>query len=148
VQRPVTEIYRIWRNLSNLPVFMDHLLSVTEIDDSRSIWVARLPGGLVAKWDGLIVDDQEDELIAWSTLEGSGVDHAGLVRFTDDGMGNTLISLVMQYDPPGDKLGVLVSRLCGFDPQSQIDRDLKRFKAIMELGSAKYRSTEKMFELI
>lgn len=137
VARPAAELYRIWRNLSNLPVFMDHLLSVTEVDDERSIWVSKLPGGLVAKWDSVIINDVENELIAWSTLEGSGVDNAGSVRFRDEGFGNTRITVVFRYTPPADRLGAFIGQIFGVDPQRQIDRDLRHFKDIMELGSEK-----------
>lgn len=134
IHRPRQELYRIWRNLSNLPVFMDHLISVNEIDDNRSLWVARAPGGTVIKWDATIVNDIENELIAWNTMEGSGVDHAGSVRFKEMEDGATRVTIVMRYDPPGDSLGVVIARVFGSDPQTQIDRDLKQFKAIMELG--------------
>jgi uncharacterized membrane protein len=137
VARPASELYRIWRNLSNLPVFMDHLLSVTEVDDERSIWVAKLPGGMVAKWDAVIINDVENELIAWSTLEGSGVDSAGSVRFRDEGYGNTRITVILRYDPPADRLGALIGKFLGLDPQKQIERDLRHFKDIMELGNEK-----------
>lgn len=136
VARGREEIYRIWRNLSNLPVFMDHLLSVHEIDDRRSLWVARAPAGMVVKWDAKIVNDVENELIAWNTIEGSGVDHAGTVRFRDGSHpGTTRIQVNFRYDPPADMVGVWVARVFRNDPKSQIEKDLLRFKAIMELGS-------------
>jgi uncharacterized membrane protein len=135
VARPRAEIYRIWRNLENLPVFMEHLLSVHEIDDKRSLWVARAPVGMVVKWDAEIVNDRENELIAWQTLEGSGVDNAGSVHF-EDTEGGTRIRVVLRYDPPADLLGAWFARLVNSDPQTQIEKDLLRFKAIMELGGA------------
>ncbi|HSI71984.1 MAG TPA: SRPBCC family protein [Fimbriimonas sp.] len=135
VERPREELYRIWRNLENLPVFMEHLLSVHEIDDKRSLWVARAPAGMVVKWDAEIVNDKENELIAWQTLEGSGVDNAGSVHFEETSEG-TLIRVVLRYDPPGDLVGAWFAKLLQSDPQHQIDKDLRRFKAIMELGSA------------
>jgi uncharacterized membrane protein len=135
VSRPRDEIYRIRRNLRNLPVFMDHLASVHEIDDNRSIWVARAPAGMVVKWEAKIVEDVEDELIAWTTLEGSGVDHTGSVRFTEEGPGTTRIRIALRYDPPADRLGVWIARIFQNDPQRQIDSDLQRFKSIMEIGA-------------
>src|SRR5437763_1738678 len=40
VDRPAADLYAFWKQLENLPTFMDHLQSVTRIDDTRSHWVA------------------------------------------------------------------------------------------------------------
>jgi uncharacterized membrane protein len=136
VRRPREELYRIWRNLENLPVFMDHLVNVVELDDEHSRWVARAPAGMVITWDAHIVNDIENELIAWETLEGSGVDNAGSVHFEDEADGSTRIRVVLRYDPPADLFGAFVARIFGNDPQKQIESDLQRFKRIMEVGSA------------
>ena len=143
IDKPRDEIYRIWRNFENLPVFMDHLISVHEIDDTRSLWVAKAPAGMVIKWDCKVINDVENELIAWTTLEGSGVDHAGTVRFDEAGPGKTRLHVVFRYDPPADMLGVWIAKLFQNDPQSQTDRDLQQFKAIMELGSKPRASKSK-----
>lgn len=143
VNRPREEVYRIWRNLNNLPIFMDHIANVHEIDDIRSIWVARAPGGMVVKWDASIINDVENELIAWTTLEGSGVDHAGSVRFSDEEGGGTRIQVVLRYAPPADLLGSWIAQVFRSDPQRQIDRDLQHFKAIMEIGGAPHRRKPK-----
>lgn len=135
VDRPSQELYRIWRNLSNLPVFMDHLISVNEINDERSLWVARAPAGTVIKWDAQIINDIENHLIAFVTLEGSGVDMGGSVRFTELSPSSTRITVVFRYDPPADMLGVWIAKAFQIDPQTQIEKDLRRFKAIMELGN-------------
>src|SRR5256885_6827701 len=39
VARPAEELYRLWRDFSNLPRFMQHLESVDTIDSMRSHWV-------------------------------------------------------------------------------------------------------------
>jgi uncharacterized membrane protein len=135
VKRDRQELYRIWRNFENLPVFMDHLVKVTELDDCRSRWVARAPAGMVITWDAVVINDVENELIAWETLEGSGVDSAGSVHFEDEADGSTRIRVVFRYDPPADMLGVLLAKVFRSDPQRQIEADLVRFKRIMEVGS-------------
>ncbi|HVT10931.1 MAG TPA: SRPBCC family protein [Fimbriimonadaceae bacterium] len=137
VRRPREELYRIWRNFENLPVFMDHVIKVVELNDYESRWVARAPAGMVITWDAIIINDVEDEMIAWETLEGSGVDHAGSVHFSDEPDGATRIRVVFRYDPPTDLFGAFIGRVFGSDPQRQIDRELRRFKRIMEVGSAK-----------
>ena len=136
VNRPREELYRIWRNLENLPVFMENLVSVHEVDDKRSIWVAKAPAGTVIKWDAEIINDIENELIAWQTIEGSGVDTAGTIKFEPVGDDSTRIHVVLRYDPPGDQLGIMVAKAFGRDPQREIEADLDRFKAIMEVGGA------------
>ena len=135
VDRPREELYRIWRNVENLPVFMDHLVNVVELNDLDSRWVAKAPAGMVITWDARIINDIENELIAWETLEGSGVDNAGSVHFEDEEGGGTRIRVVLLYDPPADLFGAFLAKVFHNDPQTQIERDLKRFKRIMEVGS-------------
>lgn len=134
VDKPREELYRIWRNLENLPVFMDHLVNVVELNDVESRWVAKAPAGMIITWDARIINDVENELIAWESLEGSGVDNAGSVHFEDDGDG-TRIRVIFRYDPPADLFGAFIARMFGSDPQKQVERDLLRFKRIMEVGS-------------
>jgi uncharacterized membrane protein len=135
VRRPREELYRIWRNVENLPVFMDHLVTVVELNDTTSRWVAKAPAGMIITWDARIVNDIENELIAWETLEGSGVDNAGSVHFEDEGNGATRIRVLLRYDPPADLFGAFVAKIFGNDPQKGIEMDLLRFNRIMEVGS-------------
>jgi uncharacterized membrane protein len=145
VEQPRNELYHLWRNLDNLPAFMSHLESVEVHDEKRSTWTAKAPAGTVVSWDAEIVNDVENELIAWQTLEGSGVDNAGSIHFEDAGEGATKIRVVLRYNPPGDMLGVWIAKVFHNDPQRQIDDDLRRFKKIMELGN---RSASRGAELI
>ncbi len=132
VARPARDLYRIWRNLENLPVFMTHLVSVEEKDDTFSHWVAQGPLGMVIKWDAMIISDVEDEVIAWQSMEGSGVDNAGSIRFEAIDEETTVVKVVLRYDPPAEHLGTFVAKLFGRDPQTEIRRDLHQFKRIME----------------
>ena len=45
IHRPRGELFRFWRQLDNLPRFMDNLESVTVLDSRRSHWVAKGPAG-------------------------------------------------------------------------------------------------------
>jgi uncharacterized membrane protein len=116
---------------------MNHLESVTVQGGGRSHWVAKAPGGTTVEWDAEVYNEKEGELIAWRTLEGSQVASAGSVRFEEaPGGASTLVRVSLKYDPPGGKLGSLVARLFGENPEQQIDEDLARFKQLMESGSA------------
>jgi len=133
VSRPPEELYRFWRNLENLPRFMDHLESVQIRDDLHSRWVARGPAGSRVEWDAVIHNEIPGELLAWRSLPGSEVDHAGSVHFEPAGEG-TAVRVVLRYDPPAGKLGAAVARLFGEDPDTQVADDLRRLKQLMEAG--------------
>jgi uncharacterized membrane protein len=130
------EIYRFWRNLENLPRFMDHLETVTQLDDRRSHWVAKGPGGTRVEWDAEVHHEIPNELIAWRSLEGSEVANAGSVHFHPTETGDTEVRVVLRYDPPAGKLGAAVARLFGEDPARQVAEDLRRFKQVVEAGEA------------
>lgn len=132
INRPALELYSFWRNFENLPNFMNHLESVKRFGGNRSHWVAKAPGGTTVEWDAEVYNEKEGELIAWRTLEGSQVASAGSVHFEPAGEGATNVRVNLKYDPPGGKLGSLIARLFGENPQQQIEEDLARFKEIME----------------
>jgi len=53
IERTPWDLYQFWRDFENLPRFMEHLESVTVIDQKRSHWVAKAPAiaGGKAEWD-------------------------------------------------------------------------------------------------
>lgn len=136
IGRPAEELYRFWRNLENLPRFMDHLESVRVLDEQRSHWVARGPAGSRVEWDAEIHNEIPGQLLAWRSLPGAEVDHAGSVHFEPDVGDFTLVRVILRYDPPGGRLGAGVARLFGEDPDTQVADDLRRFKQVMEAGDA------------
>jgi uncharacterized membrane protein len=133
VNRPAADVYHFWRNFENLPRFMDHLESVTVIDENRSHWVAKAPAGTKVEWDATIHNEIEDELIAWRSLSGADVNNAGSVHFTPAADGSTTeVLVVLSYEPPAGKLGATVAKLLGEEPSQQVEDDLRRFKQVME----------------
>jgi uncharacterized membrane protein len=136
IARPAEELYRFWRNLENLPRFMDHLESVRVLDERRSHWVARGPVGSRVEWDAEVHNEIPGQLLAWRSLPGAEVNHAGSVHFEPDAGDFTLVRVILRYDPPGGRLGAGVARLFGEDPDTQVADDLRRFKQVMEAGDA------------
>jgi uncharacterized membrane protein len=132
VSRPAAELYHFWRNFENLPRFMDHLESVTVLDENRSHWVAKAPAGMRVEWDAVIHNEIENELIAWRSLPGADVNNAGSVHFIATDEGQTEVRVVLSYEPPVGKLGTVVAKLLGEEPSTQVEDDLRRFKQVME----------------
>jgi len=135
VNRAPDDLFRFWRNLENLPTFMDNLESVKMLDDKRSHWITKGPAGKCVEWDAEIINEKENELIGWRSLEGSDVDSAGSVHFqAEPGGRGTLVKISLQYNPPGGAVGAALAKLFGGNPEQQIQDDLRRFKQLMETG--------------
>jgi uncharacterized membrane protein len=135
INKPRAEVFRFWRNLSNLPQFMQHIESVREMEGNRSHWVVQAPAGRTVEWDAVIHSEVENERLAWRSLPGADVDHAGSVLFQDapDSRG-TEIRVELQYNPPGGVVSALLAKLWGQEPTQQIEADLRRLKQILEAG--------------
>jgi uncharacterized membrane protein len=135
INRPVEEVYRFWRDLTNLPSFMHHLASVEVTGSGRSHWTANAPAGRAVDWDAEIVEDKPNQRLAWRSLDGSQVTNSGWVSFTPaPGDGGTEVRVELSYDPPGGALGKVVAKLFGEEPQQQVTDDLRRLKQVLETG--------------
>ena len=135
INAPADQLYRFWRKFEHLPRFMDHLVSVRQIDERRSHWVAKAPGRRTVEWDAEIINETPGELIGWRTLDGSDVVSAGSVHFKPAfGGRGTEVHVRLQYDPPAGRIGATVAWLLGHDPSQVIREDLRRFKQLIETG--------------
>jgi uncharacterized membrane protein len=130
------KIYQFWRDLQNLPRFMQHLESVEPREDGKySTWVAKGPADKPVRWEAEMINDIPNELIAWKSLPGSDVSSAGSVSFKDaPGGRGTEIRVELQYNPPGGVIGAYVAKLFGREPEQEIRGDLARLKQYMESG--------------
>ena len=131
INHPVEEIYAFWRNFENLPRFMKHLESVAVREEGVSHWIAKGPAGTHVEWDARIINEVENKVIGWQSLEGSTVSTAGSVNFDETDRG-TVVRVHLQYSPPAGKLGATVATLFREEPGQQIHEDLRRFKALFE----------------
>ena len=135
VNKPPEELYAFWRNFTNLPQIMSNVKSVTFIDGTRSHWIVKGPLGHEVEWDAEIINDEPNKTIAWRTLGGACIDHAGSVRFVPlPGDRGTEVKVVIDYLAPMGKVGATLAKLFGKDPESEIRDDMRRFKQVMETG--------------
>jgi uncharacterized membrane protein len=135
INRSPEEIYRFWRDFENLPRFMSYLESVMVTGKTRSHWVAKGPAGTSMEWTADIIEDRPNEVIGWQTLKGADVDHTGTVRFEPSpNKRGTIVTVDMQYSPPGGTLGAGVAFVFGKDPAQTIKSDLRRLKQFLETG--------------
>lgn len=135
INKSPEELYRFWRNFENLPRFMGHLESVHVLDEKRSHWVVKAPAGTSVAWDAEIVEDRPDHLIRWRSLEGADVDNAGWVTFQRaTGNRGTVVTVDLEYKPPGGVFGATVAKMLGQAPEKQVPVDLMRLRQVIETG--------------
>lgn len=137
IARPVAEIFAFWRNLENLPRFMNHVQSVTvdKAHPERSHWVVKAPMGQSVEWDAELCGERENEHLAWRAVQNAEVPNEGIVRFRPaPGGRGTEVSVFLRYDPPAGRLGVVIAKLLGEEPELQLSDDLNRLKQLLETG--------------
>lgn len=137
IQKSPDELYRYWRDFTNLPRIMTNLISVTNTGSKRTHWVVKAPkivGGQV-EWDADVTADEPNRMIGWQSVEGSQVDQAGEVRF-EKALGDrgTIVHVHLHYLPPAGQLGHLVATMFDDHPATKIRDDLRNFKRLMECG--------------
>lgn len=135
INRPRGELYAFWRDLTNLPRFMENVVSIEATGPGRTHWIVKAPAGNTVEWDSVITEEQPDALLAWSSTAESSIRHSGSVQFREGHGGRgTEVTATIVYEPPAGAVGKAVAKLFGREPKVQTRRDLRRFKQLMEAG--------------
>lgn len=136
ILKPAAELYAFWRNPANLMRVIKHPATIVSISETESRWsVSAPPGNRRVEWTSLIINDEPDRLLAWRSREDSEIPNAGSVRFEPaPGGQGTEVTVSLEYDPPGGKLGAWLAKLSGEEAGQQVALTLRRFKALMEAG--------------
>lgn len=138
VNRPRMEVYNFWRRLENLPLFMTHLSRVEKIDAQQSRWEAKLPGNIAhVGWVAEIVNDDPGNVIGWHSVQGSDIENAGKVEFSESADGrSTTLKVTISYHPPAGTAGEKVAHLLNPVFEKLVKDDIRNFKSFMEHRSA------------
>ena len=135
VDQPASELYRFWRDFENLPLLLDSLESVQEIDGNRFRWTMKSTAGVPVQWEAELTSDRENEMIGWRSVEGSTVETAGYVKFLPTaGNRGTLVRVALEYYPPAGYIGAGLSALFGRSPSFMVEQALRQFKQLFETG--------------
>lgn len=134
IDKPANEVYAYWRNLSNLPLGIQHLMEVKMIDEHQSSWKsAVLSHILPLKWNAEIVKDEPGRLIGWRGSNGSIFHHVGKVEFepTTDGLG-TVLKIVLSYHPPIGGVGIILAKYINPLLEQLLKKEIINFKHTIE----------------
>jgi uncharacterized membrane protein len=135
IARPPADVYRFFREVRNLPRFLQHVEQVTAIDEMRSHWLVRAPTGRTVEWDTIITEDQPNERIAWRSAPGADLQSVGWIKFRPaPGDRGTEVHASIAYEPPAGQLGRIAAELWNDAPGGQAQGDLRRLKQVLETG--------------
>lgn len=135
INRPRAEVYRCWRDFTNLPSFMENVLSVEPLGDERFRWSIAGPAGTTIQLETELLEERENELLSWQSAKDSEIEARGSVRFRDARGGRgTELEAIVAYKPPGGEIGRWVAKLFQREPSIQGRRELKRLKMLLETG--------------
>src|SRR5690606_35609887 len=71
IDAPVENVYKLWSNFENFPMFMSNVLEITGGREGISHWKVEGPGGVPVEWDAEITRVVPNEMIAWKSVEGA-----------------------------------------------------------------------------
>jgi uncharacterized membrane protein len=126
VDVPVRVAYNQWTQFESFPKFMEAVQKVEQLDDTTLRWTAQI-AGVTKTWTAKITEQEPDQRIAWTSIEGAR--NGGVVTFHRIDDHKTRITLQLDVEPEGpvekvgDALGVV---------ERQAKQDLKRFKEFIE----------------
>lgn len=131
VSKPVEQVYAQWTQFQDFPEFMENVEEVRQLDDKHLEWKAKIAGS-ERQWKAEIIEQRPNEVIAWRSTTGDK--NNGKVQFQPNN-GQTKVTLVLDYDPPGGVAGEVGDKLVQAAP-GRVENDLKRFKKFIEERSA------------
>jgi uncharacterized membrane protein len=132
INKPISEVYAFWRNLENLPKFMNHLQSVKSINHTISEWTAKGPAGIGRlSWKAEIVKDEKEKLLSWNSLPESSIENTGKVVFKPKGKA-TELDITISYRAPLGVLGEGAAKLLNPYFQKIVNDDILNLKEYLE----------------
>lgn len=135
VGAPADELSEYWRDPEQLTRIVGSFAEVTGAGGDRLRWEARPPRGPSVTWETKIVADEPGEMLRWESVEGATIANEGEVRFRSAPSGRgTEVTLRLQFDPPGGRLGKAVVQRLDIVPATVAEKTLRRFKSLVETG--------------
>lgn len=135
IQCTPEQAYALWRDLRNLPRFMEHVESVEPINDKISRWRIE-EGPKTLEWQAEIIEDTPARRLRWSSLPGGDLEHEGSVDiYPAPGERGTVVEVRMRYVPPGGLFVMgMLSGLLRKLPGMQLAEELARLRMLLETG--------------
>ncbi|WP_347137467.1 SRPBCC family protein [Paracoccus sp. SSK6] len=133
INAPRSQIYQMWRDPDRLADFMQDLSGV-QVSGDQVTWVIDGPAGRFAV-ETRLVEDRENEALAWRSVEGADIDIEAKVQLRDAPAGRgTEVEAHIAWRPQMGIVGRWANALRGADPKMRGKQELKRLKMLVETG--------------
>jgi uncharacterized membrane protein len=131
IKRKVGDIYRFWRNLENLPLFINHIDSIEDLGGGQNRWTIKTPVGPLS-WVSEIIDDKVNQIIQWRSMPDSSIQNSGSLSLEEKGGDATEATVELRYSPPPAHDSFLEDKILEVITDTQLTGDLRKLKRIME----------------
>jgi uncharacterized membrane protein len=131
INAPVERVFDLFSDFESFPRWMSHIKEVRYTGRRYTRWTAEAPLGTSVEWEAETTRFEPDHCIAWRSVRGD-VETEGEVIFQETSRGTTVVRVRLGYDPPAGRIGALVARLFGTNPDEQLEEDLERFAEVVE----------------
>lgn len=124
-----------WRDPEQLSRIVGHFASVRQDETEGQHWHVTGPRGLSASWESRLVEERPDQLLRWTSVDGSSVPNEWSVWFKPSPAEDvTEVTLRVDVQPPGGPVGEMALDRLGLVPKTLVSKALHRFKSLAETG--------------
>ena len=130
-------LYDLWSDVESIPLWQEHVVSVTRLSENLSHWVMGNPedeNGKRIEFDSELTVDVPGKKIGWRSIT-EGVEQGGVVTFEPHYAGRgTTVTLVQEVRVPGGVIGAFAGAVAERGPEQTVIEDLRHFKELAESG--------------
>lgn len=130
-------LFAMWSNLEAIPLWQEHVVSVTRTGEKTSHWVMgnpEDPDGKRLEFESETTESIPGRKISWRSITES-VKQSGTVTFEPTGFGRgTRVTLHQAAKVPGGSFGNAIAAIAKRSPRQTIIEDLRHFKEMAETG--------------
>ena len=134
ISKPRAELFQFWKDVQNLPQFLSNA-KLIGTEGKVSTWEVAAPAGQTVKVQVELIEERENEFLAWKSTPDSQVEAHGRLTFKEAPADRgTYVEAEVNYKPPGGQAGRLIAHLFRKAPEVLARHEMKRFKMLMETG--------------
>ena len=127
VEVPITQVWSLWSDLEQMPLWMKWIDSVEILTDNPELSRWQLASGAFKfTWLSRIVNIVPEQIIQWESVDG--LPNKGAIRFYDRQGKKSIVKLSVAYAIPGILGKVMDDLFLGKIVESTIQADMERFR--------------------